>query len=171
MAEDELIEDDLEEEPDADIDEDDIDEDALVEDEEIVEEDDIVEDVPTAEPAEEVAEVPPRPRKKRDDEDDEEDELDPDDVEADLDTILKDRIAANEDEEEDEELEEQPARATAEPADGVQPKKANEFMCQGCFLLVHPGQFGPPGQMECPVGESDCPAIKRLEKQYQKARK
>ncbi len=58
-----------------------------------------------------------------------------------------------------------------ETADGVQPKKANEFMCTGCFLLVNAAQFGPPGHLECPVGESVCPAMKLVEKQYQKARK
>jgi hypothetical protein len=171
MADDDLIEDDLESTALA---EEDLDEDAL-EDAELEDDDDELEtteaaedESETEEPAEEAA---PRARKKREDEDEDEDELDPDDVEADLDTILKDRIAAGEEDEEDEELEEQAPKTVGETGDGVQPKKANEFMCQGCFLLVHPAQFGPPGAMECPVGESDCPAIAQLEKQYQKARK
>src|SRR5690606_3655851 len=120
---------------------------------------------------EEDEEVAPAPKKR--DEDDDEDEEAPDDVEADLDTILKDRIAASDDEGEDEEELDGPAGrpGTAEAVDGVQPKKANEFVCPGCFLLVNPGQFGPVDSMECPVGESVCPAIDRLQKQARKARK
>jgi hypothetical protein len=128
----------------------------------------VVADAADEEPA---AEAVPKARKKRDDDEDDEDEADPDDVEADLDKILKDRIAANEDDDEDEELEEQAPRATGETADGVQPKKANEFMCTGCFLLVNAAQFGPPDHLECPVGEAVCPAMKLVQKQYQKARK
>lgn len=116
-------------------------------------------------------EAAPKARKKRDEEEEDDDEADPDDVEADLDKILKDRIAANEDDDEDEELEEQAPRTVAETADGVQPKKAGEFMCTGCFLLVNAAQFGPADQLECPVGEGVCPAMKLVAKQYQKARK
>jgi hypothetical protein len=113
------------------------------------------------EAVEEEEEAPPARAKREDDEED--DEADPDDVEADLDTILKDRIAAADDEdEEDEEVVPEP-RATGEVAEGVTPKKANEFMCTGCFLLVNPGQFGAPGHMTCPVGEAVCPAIEQLE--------
>lgn len=117
-----------------------------------------------------VAEVTSKTKKKRE-EDDDDDEADPDDVEADLDRILKERLAASEDEEEEEDVEEQVTRTVGETADGVQPKKAHEFMCTGCFLLVNAAQFGPPGHLECPVGESVCPSIKLVAKQYQKARK
>jgi hypothetical protein len=175
MADDDIDDEGFEGELDADeIDEEEI----LDDDEEVV---DLVDDADDAdadvvevadgdddEPA---AEAVPKARKKRDDEEDDEDEADPDDVEADLDKILKDRIAANEDDDEDEELEEQAPRATGETADGVQPKKANEFMCTGCFLLVNAAQFGPPDHLECPVGEAVCPAMKLVQKQYQKARK
>ena len=54
-------------------------------------------------------------------------------------------------------------RAPADIAEGVTPKKANEFMCTGCFLLVNRGQFGAPGSMHCPVGEAACPAIDHIE--------
>jgi hypothetical protein len=54
-------------------------------------------------------------------------------------------------------------RAPADIAEGVTPKKANEFMCTGCFLLVNRGQFGSPGAMHCPVGEAACPAIAHIE--------
>jgi hypothetical protein len=98
-----------------------------------------------------------RGKKRADDEEDDDEEVDPDDVEADLDTILKDRIAAADEDDEDDELEEQPR--VAETPDGVVPKRANEFMCPGCFLLVNRGQFGPESNLQCPVGESECPAI------------
>ena len=63
------------------------------------------------------------------------------DDEADLDTILKDRIAANDDEE-DEEEEEKPGRVTkptdddgTEGGNRVAPRKAGEFVCSSCFLV------------------------------------
>jgi hypothetical protein len=170
MADDDLIDDeDLETLDVEELDEEDLGDDAIdvVDDDEVVLDDEPDEE---EEAAEATADTPKARKKVADDEDDE-DELDPDDVEADLDTILKDRIAASEDEEEDEELEEQPTRVTGEAVDGVLPKKANEFTCTGCFLLVHPGQFGPPDNMECPVGESACPAIDKLKRQYARAKK
>ena len=73
--------------------------------------------------------------------DDDEEEPDPDDVEADLDTILKDRIAAGDDDE-DEEEEEKPGRVTkptdddgTEGGSRVAPRKAGEFVCSSCFLV------------------------------------
>lgn len=104
---------------------------------------------------------PPKTRRKSREDDDEEDddELDPDDVEADLDKILKDRIAAADDDDDEEEVEQPPPRSKGEQASGVTPKRANEFMCTGCFLLVNRAQFGPLEALECPVGEGDCPAI------------
>jgi hypothetical protein len=104
-----------------------------------------------------------RVKKRAEDDEDDDEEVDPDDVEADLDTILKDRIAAVDDDEDDEELDEQP-RPTADAPDGVVPKRANEFMCTGCFLLVNRGQFGPESNLQCPVGESECPAIAELQR-------
>ena len=136
------------------------DDDVLADDAEaVVVADDEVEE---EEEEEEEEAAPPRPKGADDEEDD--DEVDPDDVEADLDAILKDRIAAADDEDDDDEEVVPEPRTTAEVAEGVTPKKANEFMCTGCFLLVNPGQFGPPGHMTCPVGEAVCPAIEKLEK-------
>jgi hypothetical protein len=171
MADDELIDD---EEFDEDLDVEEVDEEDL-EAEAVIDEDDdafveVVDEVAVDEEEDEV-DVAPKAKKKREDEDEDEEEADPDDVEADLDRILKDRIAASEDDEDEEELEEQQPRAVGETADGVQPKKANEFMCTGCFLLVNAAQFGPPDHLECPVGESVCPAMAEVERQYQKARK
>jgi len=171
MADDDVIDEEFEAEieGDLDVDVDDLDPDDLdVED--VVEDALVVDDdaVPVDAEEDEVDDEPaPRGRKKAaagDDEvEDDEEVVDPDDVEADLDAILKDRIAAPDDEEDDEEVEVVDTRAPETP-DGVTPKKANEFTCTGCFLLVNRGQFGPADHMTCPVGESDCPAITQLQK-------
>ena len=65
--------------------------------------------------------------------DDEEDEPDPDEVKADLDAILKDRIAASDDDEEEED-EGVPAKAPS-PA-GLVERQETEIHCPHCFLLV-----------------------------------
>ncbi len=81
-----------------------------------------------------LAEVPPRPRARAEDGDEEEEEEESDDVEADLDTILKDRLATH-DEEEEEEEGEVPVIVTDE---GELPqRKEFEFPCPSCFLLVN----------------------------------
>jgi len=81
-------------------------------------------------------------------EDDDEDLVDPDDVEADLDTILKDRLVAADDEAEDEdEVEDR-----GDPVDRIQPKRPGEFVCQSCFLVKHPSQLTDDDRMLC----SDC---------------
>ncbi len=64
--------------------------------------------------------------------DEEEDEPDPDEVEADLDAILKDRIAASDDD--DEEDEGAPPKAPS-PA-GLVERQETEIHCPHCFLLV-----------------------------------
>ncbi len=177
MADDDVIDDvdEFDEDLEVDLDEDALDEDALDEDaleEGALGEDDLDDELVTGDDValvveeEEEAEPAPRNRKKGsgDDEVEEDEEVvDPDDVEADLDTILKDRIAAADDEEDEEEVEAPDPRGPETP-DGVTPKKANEFTCTGCFLLVNRGQFGPADHLTCPVGESDCPAIAVLQK-------
>ncbi len=177
MADDDVIDDvdEFDEDLEVDLDEDALDEDALdegvlddalVEGDEVFDADAVVDVDVDVEPDAVVAEPAPRSRKKAagDDEVEEDEEVvDPDDVEADLDTILKDRIAAADDEEDEEEVEVPDTRGPETP-DGVTPKKANEFVCTGCFLLVNRGQFGPADHMSCPVGESDCPAITVLQK-------
>jgi len=171
MADDDVIDEEFEVEieGDLDVDVDELDPDDLdvddVVDEVLVVDDDAIpvvgeeEDVVDDEPA-------PRGRKKPagdEEADEDEDVVDPDDVEADLDAILKDRIAAPDEDEDEDEVEVVDTRAPETP-DGVTPKKANEFTCTGCFLLVNRGQFGPADHMTCPVGESDCPAIAQLQK-------
>lgn len=92
--------------------------------------------------------------KAGEEDEDDDDEPDPDDVEEDLDTILKDRIAANDDEDDDEEDEDAPPVEVpaAEGGGRVQPKRPGEFTCQSCFLVKHPGQLADADEMLC----ADC---------------
>ena len=88
---------------------------------------------------------------KNDDEDaEDEEEDDPDDVEADLDTILKDRIAAAEEEEDEEEIAE--PEPTGDGVGRILPKRPGEFVCQSCFLVKHPNQLANAKRKLC----SDC---------------
>jgi hypothetical protein len=145
LAEPDLEADDLEE---ADLEEDDVlvDADDEFGDDEFADEPEDEEAAATAGPARKsVAAV------ATEDEDEDDDMLAPDDVEADLDTILKDRLVAVEDEtnEDEEEPEER-----GEAADRLQPKRADEQLCPACFLLVR--QTAPM----CPVGDDDCPLFR-----------
>src|SRR5262249_6076780 len=128
------------------IDEDEIgdDDDDLVDDEEIVDEEAEEED-------EEGAGAAAGRAAKSDEEEDDLEEIDPDDVEADLDTILKDRIAAADDEEEDEE---EGVADTEDRSDGnkIQPRRPGEFVCQSCFLLKPHSQLADDKNQYC----SDC---------------
>lgn len=90
-------------------------------------------------------------RKAGDDDEDDEDMLAPDDVEADLDTILKDRLASEDVAAEDEEEIETDDRSGAD--DALQPKRADELLCSSCFLLVR------KGAPTCPVGDDACPVF------------
>jgi hypothetical protein len=147
MPTDELDED-FEEELAPDLDEEELDEDVLaddeLEDDEFGEEtldDETLETEDDAEAGDAEAAATPTKRKKAAEEDDDDDELDPDDVEADLDTILKDRIAAADDleDEEDEEEEEDSGESTGR----VQPKTDSEFVCKSCFLVKRVSQRVP----------------------------
>ncbi len=83
-----------------------------------------------------------------DDDDDEEDDLDPDDVEAGLDVILKDRLVVAEPEpDEDEETPDPEERA--EGSTRVPIKRPEEFVCASCFLVKHPSQLADPDRMFC----------------------
>ena len=94
-------------------------------------------------------EAPRRPVAAEEEEDDE-DLVDPDDVEADLDTILKDRLVAAEDTPDEDEEEAEPEER-GEAGDRLQPKRADEQLCPSCFLLVR--RTAP----SCPMGDEDCP--------------
>lgn len=86
-------------------------------------------------------------------EDDEDDELvGEDDVEADLGVILDARIKGrSEDDEEEAEEEEEEVPSAADPESSIQPRRADERMCNQCFLLVR------KGAPVCPVGDDTCP--------------
>ncbi len=154
MADDEIDDETDEEELDEVIADDDaeLDPDELDEDFEELEEDDEFGDDDAAEgddDEDEAGVAQPR-RRAGEDEDEDEDLLAPDDVEADLDTILKDRLvaAAEEGEDEDEEVE---TDDRGSETDRLQPKRADETLCKTCFLLV---RRNAPG---CPVGDDTCP--------------
>ena len=82
------------------------------------------------------------------DDDDDDDMLAPDDVEADLDAILKDRLVSAEESDNDDEDE---PEDRSDPGDRLQPKRADERLCPNCFLLVR------TGAPICPIGDDDCP--------------
>ena len=161
---DEILDPDLpdEEEADEELEGPELDEDALEEGDDLedvfVDDDDVfvADDDAVVEEEEEDADPAAGPVRKAvpvgEDEDEDEDLLAPDDVEADLDMILKDRMVAAEDEvnEDDEEPEDR-----NEPGDRLQPKRADEQLCPSCFLLVR--QNAPI----CPVGDDDCPLFSR----------
>jgi hypothetical protein len=92
-------------------------------------------------------------RKAGEDDDEDEDMLAPDDVEADLDTILKDRLASeNAAAEDDDEIEPEDKSGGD---DALQPKRPDEVLCSSCFLLVR------KGAPTCPVGDDSCPVFAR----------
>ncbi len=126
------------------LDEEDLDDEALEDEDFVALDDDFVAD---EEEEEDDTSGPVRRVVSGEEEDEDEEMLAPDDVEADLDTILKDRmVAADDEDDEDDEPEER-----GEAADRLQPKRADEQLCPSCFLLV---RQGAPG---CPVGDDDCP--------------
>ena len=131
---------------------DDTDEDIQPDPDDLEEEDfaepELGEDVDDDAIADELADIEePRPRVRTEDkEDEDEDEVDPDDVEADLDTILKDRLEAYDETAEDDE--EEPAGATTVEEGDLPSKREGEFPCPSCFLLVSAKQVARTGN--CP---------------------
>ena len=71
---------------------------------------------------------------------DDEDEPDPDEVEADLGEILRDRIAANEDDEEEENV---PAPV---PTGELVERQDTELHCPHCFLLIQAKTVAETGE-------------------------
>jgi hypothetical protein len=80
-------------------------------------------------------------------EDDEEEEPDDEDVEASLDTILKERLVVEEPE--DDEDAPEPEDRTADGVERVLPKQPGEFVCRSCFLVKHPNQLADRKKMLC----------------------
>lgn len=155
MEPDEDFEVDEEVDEEADLEPGELDEEDLDEDELVDEEDDefggIDEDFTEDEEEDDAEETAGPVRRSVSEDEDEDDELlAPDDVEADLDTILKDRLVATDEEDDEEEEPEE----RGETSDRLQPKRADEQLCPSCFLLV---RQSAPG---CPVGDDDCPLFR-----------
>lgn len=127
------LDDELEDGEDFGIDDDELGDDALVDD--LVEDDDLEAPVPAAAPTGD------------DDEEDDLDELDPDDVEASLDVILKDRLVIEDAEEDEDDTPDTEDRA--EGSGAVVPKRPDEFVCQSCFLVKHPSQLADAAKTLC----------------------
>ncbi len=75
--------------------------------------------------------------------DEEEEDEEDDEVEADLDTILKERLSSADDEDEEEEEEEDDDEGVITTAEGdrIPGKQEDEILCEGCFLLVKESQY------------------------------
>lgn len=131
----------------------------LDEDEDPLEDDDEIED-----DDEEEEDEPPERNAKRPNSNEGEfdDEVDPDNLEADLNTILRDRIAAGDDVEDDEAVEQAEVGQPAEALGSVTPRRDDEWLCEGCFLLVSKSQLGSRSEPRCPSGEEICPSLARL---------
>jgi len=100
----------------------------------------------------------PKARKVEEDDDDDDDDEDPDDVEADLEAILRDRMAAEEDDDDDDAEE----AGGAPKAEGPSGARNDEFVCDSCFLLVNRSQFGSSKDPRCPMGDTECPSIVKI---------
>jgi Domain of unknown function (DUF4193) len=81
-------------------------------------------------------------------EEDDEEEPDDEDVEASLDTILKERLVVEEVVEDDEDTPE-PEDRTGDGVERVLPKQPGEFVCRSCFLVKHPNQLADRKKMFC----------------------
>ena len=138
---------------DADVDPDELDEEELDEETFAIDADEDAVEIELEEVVEEEEAAPATPRRAvpAEEEDEDEDLVDPDDVEADLDTILKDRLVTAEEEADDEE-EEVEVDDRGDPVDRIQPKRPGEFVCQSCFLVKHPSQMADAKRQLC----ADC---------------
>lgn len=92
-------------------------------------------------------------RKPGDEDEDEDDMVAPDDVEEDLAEILKDRMASEEVPAEEDEIVEIDDRSAGD--DALQPKRADEVLCNQCFMLVR------KNAPTCPMGDDECPIVVR----------
>ncbi|MGP0109970.1 MAG: DUF4193 family protein [Acidimicrobiales bacterium] len=143
---DELIEGDLDELAD----DDDLigEEDALV----LPDDDDDDADVAVAVVEEELVDIDPKVPTKaaaagEEAEEEEEEEPDDEDVEASLDTILKERLVVEE--VEDDEDAPEPEDRSGDGVERVLPKQPGEFVCRSCFLVKHPNQLADRKKMLC----------------------
>lgn len=110
---------------------------------EVEDPDAIVEEVPVA-----------RKAKGEEDEEDEEDLRTEDDVEADLDAILREKLTAAEETPLEEDEEDVVVDDKTDGMERLQPRRPDETQCTQCFLLV---RNSAPG---CPVEDDACPLFK-----------
>jgi hypothetical protein len=80
-------------------------------------------------------------------EEDDDDEPDDEDVEASLDTILKERLVVEEVEDDEESPE--PEDRSGDGVERVLPKQPGEFVCRSCFLVKHGNQLADKKKMLC----------------------
>jgi hypothetical protein len=101
-------------------------------------------------------EVAPEVVAKRasDDDDDDDDLRTEDDVEADLDAILREKLTAADDSPPEEEEEDAVVDDKTDGMERLQPRRPDETQCTQCFLLV---RNSAPG---CPVEDDACPLFK-----------
>jgi Domain of unknown function (DUF4193) len=157
LSEEDVDEDELDdEEVDADaiVGDDDLDDDAevAVEDIAVVEGADAA-DTADAEPAAEpvAAKTATKTRKREDDDDalDLDEEMHPDDIEEPLDVLLKERTASGALEEDEEAEEEIEVDERGETPTRIVPRRADEFLCSSCFLVLPRTQLADEKRMLC----------------------
>jgi len=126
-----------------------------------IEEDDLLVDGELADGAEvedpdAIVEEAPVARKAKgeEDEEDEEDLRTEDDVEADLDAILREKLTAAEESPLEEDEEDVVVDDKTDGMERLQPRRPDETQCTQCFLLV---RNSAPG---CPVEDDACPLFK-----------
>jgi hypothetical protein len=138
---DELIEGDLDVLPD--------DDDLIAEDALVLPDDDDADVVVVEEDLVDIDAKVPTKAAAASDEADEEEEEEPDDedVEASLDTILKERLVVEE--VEDDEDAPEPEDRSGDGVERVLPKQPGEFVCRSCFLVKHPNQLADRKKMLC----------------------
>ena len=90
-------------------------------------------------------------KKTSEDEDEDEDLRTEDDVEADLDAILREKLTAAEEVPLEDDEEEVVVDDKTDGMERLQPRRPDEIQCTQCFLLV---RKGAPG---CPVEDDACP--------------
>lgn len=124
-------------------------EDDFAADDELAEEGEVVDDdfVDDAELAKSEAAA----KKAAEDDDDDDDLRTEDDVEADLDAILREKLTAAEEVPLEDDEEEVVVDDKTDGLERLQPRRPDEIQCTQCFLLV---RKGAPG---CPVEDDACP--------------
>ncbi len=90
-------------------------------------------------------------KKPAEDDDDDDDLRTEDDVEADLDSILRDKLTAADDQPPEDDEEDVVVDDKTDGMERLQPRRPDETQCTQCFLLV---RNSAPG---CPVEDDACP--------------